>query len=114
MGLISIKKKKSKIGFFVNRFKNIKFRDQGKIEKNYDKRLPDLLAKLANSLSRYPSIDFLIIFVEKERRRTWYSEFSGRVVINSTFYPDGPEFNKDFQKAVEDFQLIELEVEALN
>ena len=114
MKLFIIKKEKSAIDLFASRFKNVEVWDKGKIEKNYDKRLPALLAILTELVSKYPSINFLVLFAEKDKKRTWYSENLGRVIINSTFDLTTPEFNKELQKAVKEFQLIESEIENLS
>ncbi len=114
MNLLKIKRKKSAIDLFESSFKNVKVWDKGKIEKNYDKRLPALLVILTELVNKYPFINFLILFVEKSTKKTWYSENLSRVVINLTFNPAIPEFNKELQKAIKDFQLIKSEIENLS
>jgi len=100
-------KKKSEVDFFTERLKNVKVFDKAKIEKNYHVRLPKLLDKLTNLLSEFSSVKFLIVFDMKLRKRSWYSELSGRVIINSTFDLTTPEFKEEFQKAIKEYQEIE-------
>ena len=107
-------KEKSKLDLFETRLENVKVWDKGKIKKNYDTRLPVLLSALTNLVVQFPSIRFLALFQKEGHKRSWYSANLGRVVLNTAFNPQTPEFEEEFQKAVKDYQYFELDEKSLN
>lgn len=85
----------------------IKFWNKETISKNYGARLSSLFAELARIVERYPAAEFLVVCLEKDKRKSWYSEIRGRVAVNVSFDPSGPEFGAELEKAVADYLLIE-------
>lgn len=109
IGFLTIREKTPLVGYLVKRFPNIEFWDKREVEQGYEKRWTSFCANLMNLCKDSESIEFLVIFDKKKVKKSWYSEFQNKVVLNAAFDFSSPEFKGEFAKALMDFQKNNLE-----
>jgi hypothetical protein len=86
---------------------DVKIWDEDKIEKNYGKRTHWALEEVSRLILNANFKRFLIIFDQKKKDTSWYSENTDRVVINLAFYPGTPRFNETVKEAAEEALRVE-------
>lgn len=103
MGLF--RKKTTRIDVLAKEFPNIRFFDKSKIERNYDRNARWLnFCRGVDDLCRDSErIRFLILFDAKDPRKSRYSIYQDRVVLNAAFDFQSVEFKGEFAKALLEF-----------
>ncbi len=86
---------------------DVKIWDENKIEENYGKRTSWALREVNRLILRANFKRFIIVFDQKKKDTSWYSENADRVVVNLAFYPGTQQFGEAVREAVEEALRIE-------
>lgn len=106
IGFLFLGKKAPLIDALVKEFFNVEFWDKSKIESAYEKRWGSFCADLENLCKGFDEVRFLVVFKKEDKRKSWYSDFQDKVVLNAAFNFHDPDFKGDFVKAIANFREI--------